>query len=150
MDPLDDLHDRLGTFLGALGLETAHRPGGVTAVQVDDVPVLLSGFVEDGATWLRLVALARVEVTPSVALLHHLTSLNRDLLVGAFQLFEDGTIGVSATLPGGMLDAHTLERVLRYVGGVAARERPAFIALGGGAPWRPDAPASPGEDTPPC
>lgn len=136
MDALDDLHDRLATFLGALGLEAAHRPGGITAVEVDEALVLLSAFRQDAATWVRLVAIARVEVAPSVALLHHLTSLNRDLLLGAFQLFEDGTLALSATLPGDTLGAHALERALRYVGATAVRESPAIAALGGGAPWQ--------------
>lgn len=114
---LTQLHERLHAWCGTLGAAESCRPEGVTVLDVDDIPVLISTFEDGQATWVRLAAVAATRLSPNLDLLHELLQANVSSVVGAWQLFDDGTLVFAATLPGSGLDqagfAATLRRVAR-------------------------------------
>ncbi len=112
---LANLDDQVAAWCGALGAPEAHRPQGVTVLDVDDVPVLITTFHDGGVGWVRLVAVAATDVHPSVELLHELLIGDIDAVVGSWRLFDDGTLAFAATLPGSGLDLDGFSATLRRV-----------------------------------
>lgn len=145
MTPLANLEARVEAYLGQMGLEGAFRPGGVTTLDAGDVPVLITCFEQDDATWCRVAAVLLTDVAPTLALLHELLQRHHDVLLGAFQLFEDGTLAFSATLHGHNLDADAFSSTLRYVAHVASQQLRALQLVAPGTSWT-DAP----QEAPPC
>jgi hypothetical protein len=132
MDLLDNLEERVETFLGQLGLETARVPHGVTVLRSRRATVLITTFPQDGTTWCRLAAIVLTDLEPTLSLLHRLLQLNNDVLMGGFRLFEDRTLVFSTTLQGDTLDHDSFARALRYVAHVADRFGPELRCLARG------------------
>lgn len=135
MDALVNLEARVEAYLGQLGLAAAFRPGGVCTVDAGDTAVLVTCFVQDGQTWCRIAAVVLDDTEPTLGLLLRLLQLNHDVLLGAFQLFEDRTLAFSATLHGHNLDADTFATTLRYVAWVASTQALELLDVAGGRTW---------------
>lgn len=117
---LANLQERLSLWCGALGVPDATRPDGVTVLDVDEVPVLITLFHDGAASWLRITAVAATDVHPSVELLHALLLADAEAIVGSWRLFDDGTLAFSATLPGSGLDHDGFAATLRRVAWAAS------------------------------
>lgn len=135
MQPIDNLEARVETYLGQLGLEGAFRPRGVSCVDGSGGPVFVTCFEQSGETWCRLVAVALCGIEPTLAVLHDLLRRNRDVLMGAWQLFDDGTVAFSVTLPGATLDPDGFARALRYAAWVASSAAPQLSGSGCSVRW---------------
>lgn len=117
---LANLQERLELWCGTLGVPEAVRRDGVTVLDVDDVPVLISAFHDGACAWLRITAVAAVDVHPSVELLHTLLHADAEAIIGGWRLFDDGTLAFSATLPGSGLDHDGFAATLRRVAWAAS------------------------------
>jgi hypothetical protein len=132
---IDNLEARVESFLGQLGLEGAFRARGVTALDGGGGAVLVTCFEQDEDTWCRIVAVALCGIEPTLDVLHDLLRRNRDVLFGAWQLFDDGTVAFSVTLPGGTLDSDGFAKALRYASWVASSAAPQIGGASCGARW---------------
>ncbi len=135
MQPIDNLEARVETYLGQLGLEGAFRARGVSALDGGGGAVLVSCFEQSGDTWCRIVAVALCGIEPTLHVLHDLIRRNRDVLTGAWQLFDDGTVAFSVTLPGATLDPDGFARTLRYAAWVASTAAPQITSAACAARW---------------
>jgi hypothetical protein len=112
---LHALADRIGDFLVRMDLDTERTEEGIFFFKHGSTVVMLSIFQQDNHRWVRFVATMLAEVTPSMELLARLLRLNTEVLLGAFLLFEDGTLAFSHTLLGDHLDFEEFEYALTYV-----------------------------------
>lgn len=135
MLPIDNLEARVESYLGQLGLEGAFRPRGVTTLDGGGGAVLVTCFEQSEDTWCRIVAVALCGIEPTLEVLHDLLRRNRDVLLGAWQLFDDGTVAFSVTLPGATLDPDSFAKALRYASWVASSAAPQLQGCGCNARW---------------
>ena len=94
--------------------------------------IQVESFEQDDETYCRFVAIVLKDFSPTLELLHRILRLNTEVLFGAFQLFEDGTLAFSATLLGNNLDFDEFEKTLRYTARVSDDYDDELQALGGG------------------
>lgn len=136
MDPLEHLNAQLDTCLSSMGLnpEVSATPSGHHVLRHGDALVLVSGFLRHKQPFCRIAAIVRSNVSPSLELLHRLLRLNHGALLGAFQLFEDGTVIFGTTLPAEALDPDVFARALRYVARSADAACEQLQPLAGGTP----------------
>lgn len=109
------LEDRISDFLIQMDLDPDRTGEGIFLFKHGSTVVMMSLFEQDGHRWVRFVATMLAGVTPSMGLLARLLQLNTEVLLGAFLLFEDGTLAFSHTLLGDKLDFEEFEFALAYV-----------------------------------
>ena len=119
MNPLENLEERVGMFLGQLGLTDAHQPNHVRLIKADGTTILVSCFEQDDNTWCRVAAIVLIHLEPSLEVVHRILQLNNNVLFGAFRLFGDRTLIFSATLHGPSLDLDGFEQTLHYAAHIA-------------------------------
>lgn len=109
------LADRVADYLGRMEIDTETTDEGIFFFKHGSTVVMMSIFEQDNHRWVRFVATMLADVTPSMELLARLLRLNTDVLLGAFLLFEDGTLAFSHTLLGDHLDFEEFAYALTYV-----------------------------------
>lgn len=109
------LEDRISAFLIDMDLDPDRTGQGIFLFKHGSTVVMMSLFEQDDHLWVRFVATMLAGVTPSMGLLTRLLQLNTEVLLGAFLLFEDGTLAFSHTLLGDKLDFVEFEYALSYV-----------------------------------
>jgi hypothetical protein len=109
------LADRVSDFLLQMDLDPDRTGEGIFLFKHGSTVVMMSIFEQDGHGWVRFVATMLAEVTPSMDLLARLLRLNTEVLLGAFLLFDDGTLAFSHTLLADRLAFEEFEYALTYV-----------------------------------
>jgi len=132
MTALEQLDRRLQTFMHRMGLEPDEPEAGVHTLQYDQIPILVSCFEAEGDTWVRVASLLQLHVKLSLELLQWLLRSNSQVLMGAFQLFEDHTLAFSHTLLGDEIDFVEFERTLSYVARVSSTYNEDLMELAAG------------------
>lgn len=135
MLPIDNLEARVETYLGQLGLEGAFHARGISTIDAAGGALFVTCFEQEGETWCRIVAVALCGLTPTLELLHDLLRRNRDVLLGAWQLFDDGTVAFSVTLPGATLDPDGFAKAVRYAAWVASTAAPQLAGSATASRW---------------
>ena len=126
------LADRVGDYLLRMEVDTERTDEGIFFFRQGSTVVMMSVFEQENHRWVRLVATMLADVTPSMELLARLLRLNTEVLLGAFLLFEDGTLAFSHTLLGDHLDFEEFECALTYVAQVGDDYDEELQALAGG------------------
>ncbi len=126
------LADRIGDFLIRMDVDTERTDEGIFFFKHGSTVVMMSIFEQDGHRWVRFVATMLADVHPSMDLLGRLLRLNTEVLLGAFLLFEDGTLAFSHTLLGDHLDFEEFEYALHYVAQVGDDYDEELQAVAGG------------------
>lgn len=132
MRRLPILEERVKAYLSEMELDPARSEDGLYLFKYGSTVVMTTLFEQGGETYCRFVAIVLKDFTPSLELLHRILRLNSEVLFGAFQLFEDGTLAFSATLLGNNLDFDEFEKTLRYVAQVSDDYDDELQMLGGG------------------
>lgn len=109
------IEDRISDFLIQMDLDPDRTGEGIFLFKHGSTLVMMSIFEQEGHHWVRLVATMLAGVTPSMDLLARLLQLNTEVLLGAFLLFEDGTLAFSHTLLADRLGYEEFELALSYV-----------------------------------
>jgi len=132
MRRLPILEERVKAYLAEMELDPARSDDGLYLFKYGSTVVMITLFEQDDETYCRFVAIVLKDFSPTLELLHRILRLNTEVLFGAFQLFEDGTLAFSATLLGNNLDFDEFEKTLRYVARVSDDYDDELQALGGG------------------
>lgn len=112
---LTRLRDRVVDYLARLDLDLDPDGQGIFLFKHGSTVVLISLFELDGHRWVRFVATVLTHVTPSMDLLGRLLRMNTEVVLGAFLLFDDGTVAFSHTLLADQLDFEEFDCALSYV-----------------------------------
>ena len=126
------LEERVKAYLAEIELDPARSDDGLYLFKYGSTVVMITLFEQEEETFCRFVAIVLKDFSPTLELLHRILRLNTEVLFGAFQLFEDGTLAFSATLLGNNLDFDEFEKTLRYVAQVSDDYDDELQALGGG------------------
>lgn len=126
------LEERVKAYLAEMELDPARSDDGLYLFKYGSTVVMITLFEQDEETFCRFVAIVLKDFQPTLELLHRILRLNTEVLFGAFQLFEDGTLAYSATLLGNNLDFDEFEKTLRYVAKVSDDYDDELQVLGGG------------------
>lgn len=126
------LADRVADYLGRMETDTETTDEGIFFFKHGSTVLMVSAFEQDNHRWVRFVATMLADVAPSMELLARLLRMNTDVLLGAFLLFEDGTLAFSYTLLGDHLDFEEFEYALTYVARVGDDYDEDLQALAGG------------------
>lgn len=132
MRRLQILEERVKAYLAEMELDPAQSEDGLYLFKYGSTVVMITLFEEDEETFCRFVAIVLKDFQPTLELLHRILRLNTEVLFGAFQLFEDGTLAFSTTLLGNNLDFDEFEKTLRYVARVSDDYDDELQVLGGG------------------
>tara|TARA_B100001989_G_C24255003_1_gene323995 strand:- start:160 stop:597 length:438 start_codon:yes stop_codon:yes gene_type:complete len=132
MRRLPILEERVKAYLAEMELDPARSDDGLYLFKYGSTVVMITLFEQDDETYCRFVAIVLKDFSPTLELLHRILRLNTEVLFGAFQLFEDGTLAFSATLLGNNLDFDEFEKTLRYTARVSDDYDDELQALGGG------------------
>jgi len=132
MDRLSLLEERVGAYLGEMGLDADQTDEGLYLFRSGSTVVMISLFECDQDTFCRFASILLKDFEPSLELLQRLLRLNTEVLYGSFLLFEDNTLSFSATLLGNHLDFDDFSKTLRYVARVSDDFDDELQALGGG------------------
>ena len=132
MRRLPILEERVKAYLAEMELDPARSDDGLYLFKYGSTVGMITLFEQDDETYCRFVAIVLKDFSPTLELLHRILRLNTEVLFGAFQLFEDGTLAFSATLLGNNLDFDEFEKTLRYTARVSDDYDDELQALGGG------------------
>ena len=132
MRRLPILEERVKAYLAEMELDPARSDDGLYLFKYGSTVVMITLFEQDDETYCRFVAIVLKDFSPTLELLHRILRLNTEVLFGAFQLFEDGTLAFSATLLGNNLDFDEFVKTLRYTARVSDDYDDELQALGGG------------------
>ena len=132
MRRLPILEELVKAYLAEMELDPARSDDGLYLFKYGSTVVMITLFEQEEETFCRFVAIVLKDFSPTLELLHRILRLNTEVLFGAFQLFEDGTLAFSATLLGNNLDFDEFEKTLRYVAQVSDDYDDELQALGGG------------------
>ena len=132
MRRLQILEERVKAYLAEMELDPAQSEDGLYLFKYGSTVVMITLFEEGEETYCRFVAIVLKDFQSTLELLHRILRLNTEVLFGAFQLFEDGTLSFAATLLGNNLDFDEFEKTLRYVAQVSDDYDDELQVLGGG------------------
>lgn len=132
MRRLQILEERVKAYLAEMELDPAQSEDGLYLFKYGSTVVMITLFEEGEETYCRFVAIVLKDFESTLELLHRILRLNTEVLFGAFQLFEDGTLSFAATLLGNNLDFDEFEKTLRYVAQVSDDYDDELQVLGGG------------------
>jgi hypothetical protein len=126
------LADRVTDLLLAMDLDVDRSAEGLWLVKQGSTVVVVS-LVQDGdLSFVRMAALLLAGVRPELELVTRLMRLNAEVVLGAFQLFEDDTVAFTHTLLAEPLDAAAFTHALGYVARVGDDHDEELQALAGG------------------
>lgn len=127
-----EIDGRVEAWLDRVGVPARKSKDGLYALQFGSTAVLVTVLEDEGEALVRIVALVLARADVSTELLAKLARMNASVAVGAFHVFEDGTLGFSHTLLAEGLEYPAFAHALRYVARVADDQDEALQALVGG------------------
>ncbi len=131
-DRLERIADQVSDVLLRMDIDVDRSPQGIWLVKQGSTVVALS-LVQDGErVFVRLAALLLAGVSPQLDLVTRLLRLNAEVVIGAFQIFEDDTVAFTHTLLADPLDAAALTHAVGYVARVGDDHDEELQALAGG------------------
>ena len=142
---LDEARARVGALLLAQDVDVDPDPDGTWVVRCGSTVLAVSVFEDGTHTYVRIASLLLAGIRLQLDVVARLLRLNAEVLVGAFQVFEDETVAFTHTLLADALDAAAFAHALAYVARVGDDHDEELQALAGGArcedvidgAWRP-------------
>ena len=131
-DRLARIADQISDALLRMDVDVDRTPQGFWLVKQGSTVVVLS-LVQDGErVFVRIAALLLAGVSPQLDLVTRLLRLNAEVVLGAFQIFEDDTVAFTHTLLADPLDAAAFTHALGYVARVGDDHDEDLQAFAGG------------------
>ncbi len=132
MSRLDELAEQVTELLATYDPDVERDGEGLWSVRFGSTLVVTSIFEDGDRRYVRMLSLLLHGVRPQLELVTRLLRLNAEVLFGAFQLFEDDTLGFAHTLLADPLAPTAFHHALSYVARVGDDHDEELQALAGG------------------
>lgn len=132
MTRIDALAEQVTELLASYDPDVERDVDGLWSLRFGSTLVVVSVLEDGDRRYVRMLSLLLHEVRPQLELVTRLLRLNAEVLFGAFQLFEDDTLGFSHTFLAAPLEPDTFHHALSYVARVGDDHDEELQALAGG------------------
>jgi hypothetical protein len=132
MTRIDALAEQVTELLASYDPDVERDVDGLWSLRFGSTLVVISVLEDGDRPYVRMLSLLLHGVRPQLEWVTRLLRLNAEVLFGAFQLFEDDTLGFAHTLLASPLDPENFRHALSYVARVGDDHDEELQALAGG------------------